>query len=353
MMLSDRHVQGKEALEIGLIDRFYDGQPRDVALKAAQHVRVGKLETRRTDQIAAKPNHAHLDEVEVQLLQTHSHLFSPHKYVEAVRACSLPIAEGLRVEGQVFRDCMDTPQRAGLIHAFFGERAVCTAPKIKIDPRQVEHIGIIGAGTMGSGIATACLLVGIRVTLIESTQNNLDKGTATIEQNLQGAMKRGKLQAAHQQTTQSPLDTALDIEALGKVDLVIEAAFEDMAVNSPPNPEIDAIIMTEREKAGISVKPFKNKDMVERSMTAMISEAIRVLEEKIAVRPLDVDLVFLFEYGFPRHRGDPLHYADKLGPQELISRIETYAQEDSYYWQVPVMLRQMALDGTKFSDLNK
>jgi 3-hydroxyacyl-CoA dehydrogenase len=63
-------------------------------------------------------------------------------------------------------------------------------------------------------------------------------------------------------------------------------------------------------------------------------------------------MVFLFGYGFPRHRGGPLHYADTLGPQELISRIETYAKEDSHYWKVPDMLRQMALDGTKFSDLN-
>ena len=88
-------------------------------------------------------------------------------------------------------------------------------------------------------------------------------------------------------------------------------------------------------------------------MTAMISEAVRVLEEKIAARPLDVDMVFVFGYGFPRHRGGPLHYADTLGPQELIRRIDIYAKEDHHYWRVPDMLRQMASDGTKFSDLNK
>ena len=118
------------------------------------------------------------------------------------------------------------------------------------------------------------------------------------------------------------------------------------------NPDIDAIINAERQKAGITVQKFNNKEIVKRYMTAMISEAVRVLEERIAARPLDVDMVFLFGYGFPRHRGGPLHYADTLGPQELISRIETYAKEDSHYWKVPDMLRQMALDGTKFSDLN-
>ncbi|MDG1937136.1 MAG: enoyl-CoA hydratase-related protein, partial [Paracoccaceae bacterium] len=230
MILSGRHIHAQEALEMGLIDRLYDGQPRDVALQAAQEVLIGKLEARRTDQIIAKSNHAHLDEVEARLLKTHPHLFSPHKCVQAVRACSLPIAEGLRVERQAFEECMETPQRAGLIHAFFGERAVSSVPESKIVPRQVEHIGIIGAGTMGSGIATGCLLAGFSVTLIESVQENFNKGLAKIEQNLQGAVKRGKLQAENLSKTQSLLQLALDMEALDQVDLVVEAAFEDMDV---------------------------------------------------------------------------------------------------------------------------
>ncbi|MDA9991063.1 3-hydroxyacyl-CoA dehydrogenase NAD-binding domain-containing protein [Paracoccaceae bacterium] len=539
MILSGRHIHAQEALEMGLIDKLYDGQPRDVAMEAAQEVLIGKLETHRTDQIITKSNNVHLDEVEARLLQTHSHLFSPHKCIEAVRACSLPIEEGLRIERQAFEECMETPQRAGLIHAFFGERSVSRVPESKIAPRQVEHIGIIGAGTMGSGIATTCLMAGLRVTLIENVQENLNEGTAKVKRNLQDSVKRGKLQAENLSKTQSLLQPALGIEYLDQVDLVIEAAFEDMdikkeifrkldsvckagailasntsyldinqiaAITSRPqdviglhffspahvmrlleivvgkktdpavtatgfslakklrkvgvkagvcdgfignrilahyrktaaylvldgahpqqvdqalesfgfamgpykvtdlagldidwmtrrrkaptrpkeerysgeiadricesgwfgrksgqgyylykgrdihtNPDIDAIINAERQKAGITVQKFNNKEIVKRYMTAMISEAVRVLEERIAARPLDVDMVFLFGYGFPRHRGGPLHYADTLGPQELISRIETYAKEDSHYWKVPDMLRQMALDGTKFSDLN-
>ena len=540
IIISGRHVDDHEALEMGLIDRLYNGHPRNVALRAAEDVRIGKLKTRRTGQLAIKPNHSHLNKVATSLVKTHSHLFSPHKCIDALRACSLPIDEGLRVERQAFEECMATPQCAGLIHAFFGERAVSVVPESKIVPREVEHIGIIGAGTMGSGIASACLLAGLNVTLVESVQYNLKKGTAAIEQNLRGAVKRGKLKTENLSKTRSLLLTTLDIEQLEQVDLVVEAASENMEVKkdifkkldsickagavlgtntsyldineiaaaitrsrdvvglhffSPAhvmrlleivvgkhtnpvvtatgfalakklnkvgvkagvcdgfignrilahyrktaaymvldgahpqqidralesfgfamgphkvtdlagldidwmtrrrkaptrskeerysgeiadricengwfgrktgrgyylyeghniriNPDVDYIITEERKKAGINVKKFDNKEIIERYMTAMISEAVRVLEEKIAARPLDVDMVFVFGYGFPRHRGGPLHYADTLGPQELIRRIDIYAKEDHHYWRVPDMLRQMASDRTKFSDLNK
>ena len=85
----------------------------------------------------------------------------------------------------------------------------------------------------------------------------------------------------------------------------------------------------------------------------MISEAVRVLEDKIAARPVDVDMVFLFGYGFPRHRGGPLHYADEIGAEKLIERIEAYAKDDDHYWKVPNLLRDMAAQGKKFADLNR
>ena len=70
-------------------------------------------------------------------MTTHAHLVSPHKCMEAVRASSLPMKEGLKVERQAFFDCMNTPQRAGLIHAFFGERAVSNVPEAKLSPRDL------------------------------------------------------------------------------------------------------------------------------------------------------------------------------------------------------------------------
>ena len=120
-----------------------------------------------------------------------------------------------------------------------------------------------------------------------------------------------------------------------------------------PNPDALAIIDAVRSEKGISPRDFSDDEIVDRYMTAMIVEAARVVEDGTAKRPVDVDMVFVFGYGFPRYRGGPLHYADTLGAKELVARITRYAQEDANYWQVPAILQQMAETGKTFADLNK
>ena len=120
-----------------------------------------------------------------------------------------------------------------------------------------------------------------------------------------------------------------------------------------PNPEVAKIIEEERAAAGITPHDFSDDEIVNRYMTAMIAEATRVVEDGIALRPVDVDVVFLSGYGFPRFRGGPLHYADTIGAKELVRRIEAYAKEDAHYWQVPALLREMAETGKSFDDINK
>jgi 3-hydroxyacyl-CoA dehydrogenase len=120
-----------------------------------------------------------------------------------------------------------------------------------------------------------------------------------------------------------------------------------------PNPEVAEIIDAVRADKGITPQDFTDDDIVDRYMTAMIVEAARVVEDGTAKRPVDVDMVFLFGYGFPRFRGGPLHYADTIGAAALVARIEAYAAEDAHYWQVPDILRKMAADGSSFADLNK
>ncbi len=84
----------------------------------------------------------------------------------------------------------------------------------------------------------------------------------------------------------------------------------------------------------------------------MIAEATRVVEDGTALRPVDVDAVLLFGYGFPRFRGGPMFLADTIGAAELVRRIEAYAEEDRHYWQVPELLRTLAADGRTFQSLN-
>ena len=126
-----------------------------------------------------------------------------------------------------------------------------------------------------------------------------------------------------------------------------------MRVDRRPNPEVDAIIATERQVAGIAPRPFTDQEIIDRYMTAMISEAARVVDDGIALRASDVDAVFLNGYGFPRFRGGPLFYADQIGASEIVTRIRGYANEDPHYWQVPPLLQRLAQDGRNFADLDK
>ncbi|WP_338014609.1 3-hydroxyacyl-CoA dehydrogenase [Rhodophyticola sp. CCM32] len=120
-----------------------------------------------------------------------------------------------------------------------------------------------------------------------------------------------------------------------------------------PNPDIAPLITAERAAHGITPRPFTDEEIIARYMTAMISEAARVVEDGIALRPIDVDAVFLFGYGFPRHLGGPLQYADTLGARQILTRIQSYAEEDAHFWQVPAILHRMAEDGSNFADLNR
>src|SRR5690606_2934134 len=96
-------------------------------------------------------------------------LFSPAKIVDAVQAAiDQPFDEGLRTERTLFEQCLASPQRAGLVHAFFAEREVLKAPETRsAKPRPIAQVGVVGGGTMGAGITVAMLDAGLRVTMIE------------------------------------------------------------------------------------------------------------------------------------------------------------------------------------------
>ncbi|AZQ68257.1 3-hydroxyacyl-CoA dehydrogenase [Silicimonas algicola] len=540
MITSGRRIGADEALKLGLIDRIEAGDVRDVALRMAEAVRAGDLKTWRTGDLAVTPDETALEAEAERLDRTARHLFSPHKCVEAVALSTGDLARGLTRERELFMECIDSPQRAGLIHAFFAERAAARIPEAGTPPMQVESVGVIGGGTMGSGIATACLLAGLPVTLVEQTDDALDRGGAAVAANLAQAVKRGKLtEDARAAILSDALTLTTDMADLAEADLVIEAVFEDMDIKrsifrrldrickpgailatntsyldvnaiaaettrqedviglhffspahvmrllevvvahrtapdvvatgfalakrlrkvavragvcdgfignrilahyrkavdymlmdgaSPqqidaaledfgfalgpfavsdlagldiawatrkrkaplrppeeryiaiadricemgwfgrktgrgfylygdgkpvPNPDALAIVDEERTNARITPRDFTDDEIVARVMTAMISEATRVLEDGIALRPSDIDAVFLFGYGFPRHRGGPMHHADTVGAAELVRRIEAWARDDPYYWQVPPLLARMAQEGGTFAEMKE
>lgn len=410
-----------------------------------------------------------------------------------------------------------------------------------ITPRQIQAVGIIGGGTMGAGIATASLLAGLEVVLIEMQDAAAEAAAGRIAKNLQGALKRGKItQEDFDRLTTQALSLSTNYGALGQVDLVIEAVFEDMDVKrdvfskldaackpgavlatntsyldvdaiaavtsrpsdviglhffspahvmklleivvadktapdvvatgfalgkalgkisvragvcdgfignrilahyrdaaghmvldgaSPyqidaaltefgfamgphavsdlagldigwatrkrkaphrhpaeripthmdrlceqghlgqktgegyyvyengarsgsPNPKVLALIAAEQAELGITPRPFTSQEIVRRYMCAMVNEAAKVVGEGIARRPMDVDAVLLFGYGFPRDVGGPMTWADTEGLPNVLADIQSYAAEDAWFWTPAPLLTQLVAEGRRFEDLN-
>lgn len=119
-----------------------------------------------------------------------------------------------------------------------------------------------------------------------------------------------------------------------------------------PNDEVLEHIATERATKGIAAREISEQEIVDRYMAAMVNEAARVVEEGIALRPLDVDVTLLNGYGFPRWRGGPMQYADTVGLDKILADIERFAQEDDFLWQPASLLKRLVAEGKTFADLN-
>lgn len=531
-----REVTGPEALELGIISRLEDGTAREAGLRAAKDILNGALTAVATDSLVVEANDAAVDSARQRFSRG---LNAPRVAIDSAACSTLPVDEGLARERELFMQLMQGDERAGLVHAFFAERATSKIPEQQTSVHSISSIGVVGGGTMGVGIASAFLLAGFPVTVIELQSERVEQAQAAIVANLDGALKRSKLNKDTHQAAIAHLICSAELEQLADRDLVVEAIFEDMqaktdlfarldeicktetilatntsyldineiarATSRPQqviglhffapahimrllevvvadktapqivaatfdlakkirkipvragvcdgfignrilqlyrkcteyllldgasfeqidsalenfgfamglfavsdlsgldiiratrqrkaatrpaeerysrvadliyekgwygrktgqgyyiyddskarqvNPGAIEIVNAERKSLGIQAREFSDEDIVARCMTAMIMEAVNVLDEGIALRPVDIDAVELFGYGFPRHHGGPMHLADQMGTDTLISRIETYAQEDAYFWKVPPLLLKMHQNGQKFADLN-
>jgi 3-hydroxyacyl-CoA dehydrogenase len=122
---------------------------------------------------------------------------------------------------------------------------------------------------------------------------------------------------------------------------------------SVPNPKIPELIAAEQAELNITPRDFTDQEIVRRYMCAMVNEAAKVVEEGIARRPADVDMVLLFGYGFPRFGGGPLKWADLQGLATVLADIERFAQEDAWFWQPASLLKTLVAEGRSFDDLNR
>jgi 3-hydroxyacyl-CoA dehydrogenase len=243
VITTGRHIDAAEALEMGILDKVVEGDPETVGLDFTRDLLDQKVPRRAVSEMPAPPaidwNAAY-----AKVLKRGRGQLSPAQAVRAIQASvDLPFAQGLKAERQMFWDLMKTDQRKGMIHAFFAERAVSQLPELEgISPRSVERIGVIGGGTMGAGIATSALLAGLKVTLLEMNESAAQAATDRVATNLAGALRRGKLsQSAHDEMLGDAFLSVTDYAALGSVDLVIEAAFEEMDIKKKIFARLDQV----------------------------------------------------------------------------------------------------------------
>ena len=541
LCLSGERVSAEKALALGAVDAVGEGDPIALGVEFARSV-IGKPFTptrEREDKIAAtRADPTAFDELANKLTARAKGQEAPAANVQSVReSFTLPFEEGMAKDAEENRKRMGGSQSRALRYLFFAEREAARIPSLppEAKPREVKKAAIIGAGTMGGGIAMCFAGAGIPVVLIDATQDALDKGLERVRANYATSVKRGS-------TTQDAVDKRLalisgsiDRAAVADVDIVIEAVFESMDLKkeifsdlekkarpgtilasntsaldvdeiasvlerpedfvgmhffSPanvmkllevvqaaktgpvailtamavgktigkvpvwsgncdgfignrmvakrsaqaerllqrgafppqvddaltslgfpmgplttndmsgldigysirkrrgtpfpiadaivesgrlgqktgagyylykpgdrtpyPNSETDELIIETSKKLGIERKDMSREEMIERLLFPLINEGARILEEGIALRASDVDLVWINGYGWPRHLGGPMFYADEVGLAHIVKRLEDFASDtDDASLKPAALLRELAESGTSFSEWQK
>jgi 3-hydroxyacyl-CoA dehydrogenase len=245
MCTDGKPMPADKALALGIIDKLIDGDllagaiafARDVAAKPAPKTRErnGKLGTPEQNApifAAAREN----------AKKKQRGLLAPLAAIDAIEAATkLPFAEGCQVEQDLFVKCLFSDQSKALIHVFFGEREVAKIPDIPKDTPliPVNRIAVVGAGTMGGGIAMVFANAGIPVLLKEADQAALDRGMATIQKNYATSVKRGRFTQQFVDECLKRIEPTLAFEGFGAVDMVIEAVFEGMALKKEVFGQLD------------------------------------------------------------------------------------------------------------------
>ncbi len=518
LILSGAPIPASRAAEIGLVDKVVSDDLLDEAMTFTRELAATGAPVRRTSELTVEPvDDGVFSAVSAGLGKRARGQTAPARIVECVHsAMTMSFADGQKRERELFTECMQDPQSEALRHIFFAERMAAKVAGLSGDApmRDVKSVGIIGGGTMGGGIAMSFANAGFAVTLVEISDEALQRGLAIIEKNYAGSVKRGKLSESKAADCRGLISGATDYGALGDVDLVIEAVFEDpelkkeiftrldkvckpgaiLATNtsyqdvndiaattkrpqdvlglhffSPAHimkllevvrtdktaddvlttvmalakrirkvavisgvcygfignrmlqgyfreaqlcliegglpesvdaalydwgmamgpisvadlagldvgykarqaqaeaergdpaayrvpdvlveagrfgqksgkgfytydadtrqkssdPEVQAIIEREAEALGIERRPVEADEIVDRLIYALVNEGMRILAEGIAQRPGDIDIVYVYGYGFPAWRGGPMHYANAIGLDKVLARIEEFRE---------------------------
>jgi 3-hydroxyacyl-CoA dehydrogenase len=241
MCIDGKPVTASRAHAAGIIDQLVEGD-RDALLASAivfARARADAGEVRRTrDRPAAADVPAALaacNERRAQLDKMASPVRAPYAAVEAIAAAvTLPFAEGSAVERRLFADCLVSTESRALVHLFFAEREASKVPGVPRDTpaRDIRRAAVVGAGTMGGGIAMAYANAGIPVLLKDVDDGALARGMATIRRNYESSVAKGRMTPDALERAMGLITPTTTYDAFDAVDIVVEAVFEDMALKT-------------------------------------------------------------------------------------------------------------------------
>ncbi|MCO5118384.1 MAG: 3-hydroxyacyl-CoA dehydrogenase NAD-binding domain-containing protein [Burkholderiaceae bacterium] len=251
LLTSGQHVPAPKCLEMGLVDEIVpEGELRAGAIAFARRVLAEKRPLRKvrdTDEkmVAARGK----PEIFADFRKANARKFrgfqAPENNIRCVEAAvNLPFDEGMKAERKLFEELMSGTQSAAQRYVFFAEREVWKIPDVPADTPvvAVKKVGMVGAGTMGGGIAMNFANVGIPVTLVETRPEALERGLKVVRRNYENTAKRGRLTNEQVEQRMGLLTGSLELESLADCDLVIEAVFENMEIKQDIFAKLDRIV---------------------------------------------------------------------------------------------------------------
>jgi 3-hydroxyacyl-CoA dehydrogenase len=539
-------VPAREALQLGILDQIIEGDllSRAIAFARAVLEKPAPKTRERNQKLSIPEQNAPIFDAARQMArQKQRGMMAPLAAIDAVEAATrLSFDEGCEVEKKLFIDCLFSDQSKALMHVFFGEREVAKVPDI---PKEtpilpVNSVAVVGAGTMGGGIAMVFANAGIPVLLKDADQPALDRGMEVIRKNYASSVKRGRFTQQFVDERLQLIQPVLDYDDFGRVDMVVEAVFEGMQLKkeifalldracrpgailasntstlsideiasatarpetvigthffSPanvmrlleivrgkasskeviatcmqlakklgkvgvlvgncrgfvgnrmfgpyrreaqflveegasieavdqalydfgmamgplatgdlagldvgwrirkeyrhlekpgtrqpfaedrlcemgrygqktgagwykydenrraiPDPEVAGLVRKWAAEAGIPQRKISPEEIVDRCILALVNEGARILEEGIALRAVDIDIIYLNGYGFPAYRGGPMWYADTLGLNKVCDRISEFRRQHGQLWEPAPLLNRLAQEGSTFAEFHQ
>jgi 3-hydroxyacyl-CoA dehydrogenase len=249
MIVSGDPIGADEALRVGLIDEIVDGDLTAAGVAFAERALAEKRPLRKIrdldDKIApARGKPEIFAEFRKSVARQTRGFRAPENCIKAVEAAvNLPFAEGIKRERELFLELMSSPESKAQRYFFFAEREAAKIPDVPADTpaKDIKKAAVIGAGTMGGGIAMNFANAGIPVTVVEVAQDALDRGLGIVRKNYEATASRGRLTQADVEKRMGLITGTTDFKAAGDADIVIEAVFEEMPIKKEVFAKLDAV----------------------------------------------------------------------------------------------------------------